>query len=199
MHKSIKIGLYDWIKFPQKNNFYPEDLPRQWQLSFFANEFESACLDLSSVTLENELVIEWVEDLPENFELSLVVDLSAQSEQLKEIVEQSDLNLKYLLLNLPNRDILLQNNIHKKVLSQTGISKPDQIIDTASFWRPDARTKSSCIAMFPDIDDKRLYRDWIELWLNNNSQQELTLWLDGANARYSTLNDLRTLVELMGY
>ena len=77
---------------------------------------------------------------------------------------------------------MLQNYTDNTVLLRAGITRPEQIISPVSLWTPEVDVKSAKIALLPDIDNKRLYREWIELWLQDNSQQELTLWLDGSTA-----------------
>ncbi len=198
MIKSIKVGLLNWSNFPVKNDFYPDDLPAEWKLSFYANEFETVCINFDEV-IKKPLFDEWFDDLPESFDLSFSLSSAVQIEQLTEIVQQFELKLSCLLIDEQERDILLQNKSDISVLLAAGISRQQQIVSRSSLWTPDVHIKSAGIALLPDIENTRLYREWIELWLQDNSQQELTLWLDGSTARYSTLGKLRTLVELMGY
>lgn len=200
MSKNIKVGVYDWVKFPAQNEFYPEDLPTEWKLSFYANEFETACINIDE-TLDIQLFEEWIEDLPDNFQLTLNLISTSQLGLLTELLKQTGLKINFFLIQQQERDILLQNESVNAVLSrfETDINKPLQIISSASIWTPDNDVESQGIALLPDTDDKRLYRNWVELWLSGNSQQDLTLWVDGKTARYSNVSELRTLVELMGY
>ncbi|MBE9561053.1 MAG: hypothetical protein IMF15_09710, partial [Proteobacteria bacterium] len=87
----------------------------------------------------------------------------------------------------------------KSVLFDAGINRPEQVISESSIWTTDNSLESACIALLPEIKNNRLVKEWIELWLSNNGQQNLTLWLDGKTAQYSSMSELRTLVELMGY
>ncbi|MCK4711068.1 MAG: hypothetical protein KAU21_20825 [Gammaproteobacteria bacterium] len=204
MFKSIKVGIYDWVKFPAQNGFYPEDLPIDWKLSFYANEFETACINIDE-TLDFKLFLEWLDDLPDDFELSFNLIKTDLIDQLAESLEQGSFKINYLLVPQQERDILLRNESFKAVLSRFEVnsSKPQRVISSSSLWTPDNNVASASVALLPDIapdvDKLRLYRRWIELWLDNNSQHRLTLWLDGKTARYSSVSELRTLVELMGY
>jgi len=109
------------------------------------------------------------------------------------------LKFNCLLIDDQERDILLQNKPDISVLLAAGLIRSELIVSRSSLWTPDDNVKSAGIALLPEVDNTRLYREWIELWLQDNSQHELTLWLDGSTAHYSTLSKLRTLVELMGY
>ena len=198
MNKSIKVGLFDWDKFPLNNDFYPDDLPAEWKLSFYANEFETVCINFDELVKEPSLD-EWFDDLAESFDLCLSLSSAEQFEQLTRLVQQSELKLNCLLIDEQERDILLQNKPDISVLLAAGMIRPEQIVSRSSLWTPDINVKSAGIALLPDIDNIRLYREWIELWLQDNSHQQLKLWMDGSTARYATLSKLRTLVELMGY
>ncbi len=197
MNKSIRVGLFNWASFPLQNGFYPADLPAEWKLSFYANEFESACINLCEIVAADQF-FEWFEDLPEEFQLSFMIDPS-QLNMLTELVNQGGLKIHYLLVAPSEPDILSQNSANKTLLSGATICDSERVVSLSTIWTPDNDSQSSAIALLPDSNDLRLYRQWIELWVENSSQQKLTLWLDGGTARYSTLSELRTLVELMGY
>lgn len=200
MHKSIKVGLFDWTNFSSNNSFYPDDLPVDWKLSFYANEFETACISVDQ-NLDFSLLSEWLDDLPDNFELSFYVQKTELLERLSETLLEVGEKVNYLIVQQPHPDFLLQNESVKSVIykNKNGLSLSQRLLELASIWTPDNVVKSSCVALLADTDDKRLYRRWIELWLADNGQQNLTLWLDAKTARYSSVSELRTLVELMGY
>ncbi len=198
MNKTIRVGLYDWTEFPSISGFYPDDLPEEWKLSFFANEFSSVCISLCN-TFNEALLLEWVEDLPEEFQLSFELNELSQLKALSTLLEQTAMEIDYLIVEPSEQQNWLKNNAYQSVLTRADMIDSSQILSRLSIWTPDNKIESSAIALLPDIDDKRIYRQWIELWLENNGQQELTLWIDGKTARYSTISDLRILVELMGY
>lgn len=35
----VLMGAYGWLHLGWQNNFYPNDLPQDWQLAYYANEF----------------------------------------------------------------------------------------------------------------------------------------------------------------
>ena len=37
--KNITVGSYGWRHPHWRGSFYPEDLPEDWQLSYYSNEF----------------------------------------------------------------------------------------------------------------------------------------------------------------
>lgn len=72
MNECIKVGVFDWADFPAEKGFYPDDLPAEWKLAYYSNEFDSACLSLPVLAENSNLLLESIEDLAESFELSLL-------------------------------------------------------------------------------------------------------------------------------
>ncbi len=199
MPPSIKVGVYGWQHFAAKADLYPDDLPPDWRLSFYANEFASACLDFPQLAEEWVLFTQWVEDLPQSFQLSLALPVTASEGALSNLSGQGEWAISYLLSSKGQGARWLPSGALHPLLSSLGIHSPQQIVEWSSCWTPDSPVNGSAIAIFPSGSDMRQYRQWIEQWVEGNSEQELTLWLDGAAASYSELSGLKTLVELMGY
>jgi hypothetical protein len=71
----ILVAARDWSHSDWLENFYPDDLPRDWQLAFYSNEFravvvpESVWKDLDIAVFER-----WVEDTHEEFLFYLEVE-----------------------------------------------------------------------------------------------------------------------------
>jgi hypothetical protein len=179
MQQTLRVGVYDWHSFSTDNSFYPEDMPAEWRLAYYANEFETACICLTPQILQSSDDLEWLEDLPAGFQL--FVDEQTIKVQKSELLPQ------------------LKN--FKTVLSAAGIAAADQYINAADCWKPDEPVCSN-FALMPGAATLKQYRQWIERWIElsvgHDGQQDQILWLQGGSTRYSTLAELRTLVELMG-
>ncbi len=63
---SIRLGAFGLEHADLLNNFYPEDLPEDWRLGFYANEF-NALLVPESVWRDESLDLEDWLDVPEAF------------------------------------------------------------------------------------------------------------------------------------
>ena len=81
---SIKVGSYGWQSASLLQSFYPPDLPEDWRLSFYANEFSSVLVP-ADVWCAAELDIEEWQDVPEHFSFYLQQADEACSERLAEI------------------------------------------------------------------------------------------------------------------
>ena len=197
--QSVKVGVYGWSGFASGHSFYPEDMPPEWRLSFYANEFESACIDLAEPGLDSETLAESVEDLPAEFELALSVSAITQIESTLGLIEQRMLHAHWLIID-DRADEASADEILQHIENHIAASGPVGLLRYSRIWRPDNPVGSSAIALLPAAATNAEYRAWIEQWLPTTAAdrtQALTLWCD-AEIGYARLAELRTLVELMG-
>lgn len=73
-HTDIIVAAYGW-SFPDWcGNFYPEDLPEDWRLAYYSNEFRAVVVPASAWSGDDVLEVErWVEDTSEDFVFYLEV------------------------------------------------------------------------------------------------------------------------------
>jgi len=68
--KAIRVGACNWDHTHWQGVFYPDDLPEDWRLSYYANEF-STVLVAEDKWLVGEVLAEeigeWADEVPENF------------------------------------------------------------------------------------------------------------------------------------
>jgi hypothetical protein len=71
----ILVGAVGWRRPDWRGVFYPQDLPGEWRLSYYANEF-SCVLVPPDYWLEGALpdVARWREEVPEGFEFHVLID-----------------------------------------------------------------------------------------------------------------------------
>ena len=203
MTHSISVGVFDWANFPRQQDFYPEDIPQEWKLAYYSNEFNSACLSLTGLESRIDEVMEWIEDLPEAFELSLYMDHSSQVPILQSLQQAQACTVNTLVLDTHQCNNLLHNENLQAVLSCSSFEST-ACCEFDHIWRPDARAGDHLrIAIFPAADSMRQKREWIDQWLKDSESDvaagRKTLWLSGAETSYQQLSEMRTLVELMGY
>jgi len=199
MQQTISVGVFDWTGFMSTGGYYPADLPQDWKLNYYANDFESACLNLSSLIKQPHLLQEWCEDLDESFQLSLYMDHSNQTELLR-LLLQDAIKLQWLIV-----DTTVVRELERELLTLVNefSLQPRQIVNRKKLWRPSNSQACVPVALLPQAAEIKTYRGWIEAWIQScpKAQQveSLTLWLDASVSRYPTLSECRTLVELMGY
>lgn len=88
-HTEIFVATRGWSYPSWRGDFYPDDLPEDWQLSYYGNEFNAVVVPASEwVGLDCVEIERWVEDVPEEFNFYLEVeDISTDWEQTAELVK----------------------------------------------------------------------------------------------------------------
>ena len=76
--KQVLVGAVDWRVERWRSEYYPEDLPSDWQLAYYANDFSTVLLDCRNYLDDKSLdeLGEVLEDCHEDFQpvLSVYVD-----------------------------------------------------------------------------------------------------------------------------
>ncbi len=203
MSHTIKVGVCDWSRFMSAGGFYPDDLPRAWELDYYSNEFETACINLSAIQAPLTLLQQWVEDLDDKFELFFRLERLDQVDLVKQLQQQTGVSISGLLLEHSMYHSFAHHESLLSPVAQSGMGANIRLIDVEDLWTPVSEKDNSLIALLPAPDDIRQCRSWIEQWLlqikADHPSQDLTLWLDAASTSYSMLSECRTLVELMGH
>jgi len=66
----IALGCFDWRHAAWEGGFYPDDLPAEWRLTFYANEFDALGLAAEAWLAPSlEELAGWVKDTREGFRL----------------------------------------------------------------------------------------------------------------------------------
>ncbi len=66
--KTIRVGACDWQHAHWQGSFYPEDLPEDWQLSYYANEFSVVLVPEVRWRAEAADFDEWLDQVPQGFQ-----------------------------------------------------------------------------------------------------------------------------------
>ena len=92
-----------WDHDGWENEFYPDDLPQDWRLSYYANEFHGVVVPETD-WLEINDCEEWVENVHEEFRfyLELTTDQGIKSGRLKQIVEFLGMRFAGLVVDNPD-------------------------------------------------------------------------------------------------
>jgi hypothetical protein len=71
---TIALGAWDWRHTEWNGRFYADDLPEEWRLTFYSNEFDAVGLYAAGwVTAPISEMEQWVEDTHEGFRFHLVM------------------------------------------------------------------------------------------------------------------------------
>jgi len=68
---NLRLGALGWNHANWQDSFYPDDLPADWQLGFYANEFNSVLVPEAEWRANLHELEGWAEEVPENFRFYL--------------------------------------------------------------------------------------------------------------------------------
>jgi len=85
---TIRVGACDWQHPQWQHNFYPDDLPQDWRLSYYANELSTVLVPQARWQAhwqaEDADFEQWAEDVPEGFRFYfLTADLDVDDSPIK--------------------------------------------------------------------------------------------------------------------
>jgi uncharacterized protein YecE (DUF72 family) len=72
--KTIRVGACDWDHPHWQGSFYPDDLPSDWRLSYYANEFSVVLVPQLKWRAQDADFEQWAEDAPEGFRFYFLTD-----------------------------------------------------------------------------------------------------------------------------
>ena len=69
--RRLRFGTVDW----RQPGYYPDDLPRDWQLGYYANELSAVLLPVAGWRdVAQDQLAEWAEDVHPGFRFYLLAD-----------------------------------------------------------------------------------------------------------------------------
>lgn len=193
----FKTGYYNWHNFGLKDSFYPDDMPEEWRLTFYANEIECVQISLSSLK-EMDDVDELFENLTDQFSLIIYCDDVALGDQLASLLENDDISINALVLSEPFHQKWSQQ------LDQYSIpclveSKNKGITFDQSLSGSQLVNKQFNILYLDELLDLKNIRLLIEQWVKGEKAEEYYLLLNPSCYKSSAAGELRLLIEMMGY
>jgi hypothetical protein len=86
----IRVGAVTWDVAQWQENFYPLDLPDDWRLPYYANEFHTTTVDIDSLHDDRlDTLTEWLMDCHEEFRVILRTgDLAANKDRINNLLKQ---------------------------------------------------------------------------------------------------------------
>ena len=182
----LRLGAYGWQHQHWLRVFYPEDLPEDWQLGFYGNEF-MAVLVPAQYWFEEYDIGQWCEDVSPRFrfylEYTSSVDVSEFAQKCREfgsllagIISKVDLDydLPCSVYVIPDTDQSV------KLLKSANELGPDLALITLG------------------ESDLRQQRIWLENLHLQSSDLATVILIDDYLA-IERLQSFKTLIELMGF
>lgn len=200
----LTVGAIGWEQGRWLKEFYPQDLPHAWRLSYYANEF-SIVLVPDSCWFKAELpdARQWLDDVPDHFRFHIhVTQRLLESVHWLDIVdlwEELKPNLGGWVLQLPeqlNEPVNERLKVMQTILPAVTVDTPS--VATEACWCRDqsAEYGASGVVVFTERPDRRQLRMLIEDFIEHSSGASRMLFFD---APYGAVADARTIIRLLGY
>ena len=221
--KRLNIGAYGWKHENWSGKFYPDDLPQDWQLTYYSNAFNCVLVPVE-YWCEQQIpdCEEWLESVHDEFRFHIACD-----ERLLECVtlEEFEISLNILkpalasLVFLPAENPGSESGIRQfaSLIESLGIdvfgagAVFDQVMldrGGAIWQKPGDSHNSRFACVDDDISDMRAARTIVEAFVQqfpsaedtgeSDEVSEATLIVANPGLEAETLGKLRSVVEIMG-
>ena len=74
---TIRVGTCGWDQLHWQGSFFPDDLPDDWRLSYYANEFSTVLVPEDEWQAEDVDFEQWADDVPDGFKFYFLTSSSS--------------------------------------------------------------------------------------------------------------------------
>ncbi len=181
---NLKLGCYGWQHPRWQGAYYPDDLPADWQLGYYANDF-SCVLVPADYWQQDVDMDDWLDAVHESFcfYLEWPQDIKCQQKVLQagEVLKP---HLGGLLLD--------------KTTGDADVSRLP-VMHGKPIWRPGVESSLS-VGLVDSIKgiDLQQQRSWLEAFDRASHHQARALFVMDANVDHKQLTDMQKLAEMLG-
>ena len=180
----IRFGCYGWDDPRWQASYFPDDLPADWRLPYFANDAACVLVPVSqfSAMTPAQIGALAIDELRDEFRFYL--DASDAGLPSAAIVDSLEKRLGAVICNQP-------------LAAATGILvlTPRAVADGRA-WACERHGLLRLDDIGPDLRDWRRRFDDLRIWMRD--YDELAVIVRGERVTPVALNELKTLAELMG-
>jgi hypothetical protein len=200
---NLQLAAVGWDHDRWEIEFYPDDLPVQWRLAYYSNEFRAVLVPPSywQVQTISEMA-QWYEDVPPRFRFYLQpsLTLSASPDWYRVVQSLGFLREKLagFILDMPKRQAESQINQLRQCYPDVGIFYPLKISamqEPIRCWCDERGHYAGWLDCMQKPSPKSL-RLFIEQFVTRVGSGEGTLFIKGD---ITSLRDASTIAQLLGY
>jgi len=210
--KNIQVGAYGWLHPHWERSFYPDDMPAEWFLSYYSNEFNTVMVPADYwIKDEGFNCEEWLDDIHDDFRFYIECPIQALSDDgaftlfLKQLeFLQAHLAGVYLIDSLI---ISMHEQGHvaqlQRMAQQTCLFCDTTIseLEVTPVWRVDAAKNkvSTQLAIFEDnLTQLRRTRVNVEAFAENSLSEQQDIIVKHKTLSSFDLMRFRSVIEIMG-
>ena len=179
--RGLRLGVRGWRHAHWMHSYYPDDLPEDWQLSYYANEFSSVLVP-ASYFVEAHDVAQWLEDVPDSFRFYF--ELPADPAALNSFSQDCD---------------IAGHQLAGIILSDTRALPVELPLYTPqNLWRPGQALTSDVALLAINEADLKTQRQWLQSFAGQCKGNCSAVLVSDERPDMGKLRQLRTLIELLG-
>lgn len=217
MKQDIKLGAYGWSHAHWLETFYPADLPEDWQLTYYSNEFNCVLVPadywrpgqkpdiedwLDNVHPGFQFLVECHVSMLDSFSLAeLTGYLKSLQPQLSALVFLEE--RQPLSLSRKEQFISLFETLQVEVFASGSLLESLSGVPVKAIWREQKPQSSSLAFIEKDLSDLRSARMILDDFVSQLQEQEpssqATVIVSHPQMQVSDLKKFRSVIEIMGY
>ncbi|HED17389.1 MAG TPA: hypothetical protein ENI64_11325 [Gammaproteobacteria bacterium] len=160
MDSRLEIGSAGWQYPSWSENFYDEELPPEWRLTFYSNEFRFCVIPWSDWgSASQETLEQWADDIepPFRFFLQIPMEQVAQISKLPDVLQQHVEGLvissNHKLTHIPDnlQSLAQQYSLHLDMPVDTTVAFPQNILPCWRNTQPDNHDYQIAIIHDPKV------------------------------------------------
>ena len=184
--ENLKIGARGWRHQKWLGSYYPDDLPEDWQLGYYANNFSVVMVPAEYWSPSNGYDLEeWLDGIDEDFRFYLEYPLLDTDE------------IQHFQSQCVAMGDLLGGVIVNDNSSIGELNLPCSVLNAPSFEQGNV-----CIGFLnKDLENLRKVRAWFETFDKSSKAEQAVVFVGNGNENdlsMETLLNIKTLSEMMG-
>ena len=190
--RGLGLGSYGWQHAEWNGSFYPDDLPEDWQLGYYANQFSAVLVPQAYWQKDTGFDMQgWQDDVAEDFRFYIEWPFDSVDGKLQSLCLQQCQSLGQLLGGIiVNQDIELKTYLPVYYRHQ-------QATSGQQIWTVENNAQSGVALVMLAEQDLRTQRKWLEQFAVSTEHLHCVL-LSDASPDIDSLGNLKTLIELLG-
>jgi hypothetical protein len=200
---NVNVGAYGWLHPHWLGGFYHEDMPEEWQLNYYSNEFNCVLVPADYWHAEHGYDCDsWLDDVHENFVFYLELPATLLTDRAKKQFLQ-----QVTLLQPKLAGIVVNEQARQPWLQKLAAVSPLYRMDVSNFDDKNLTDENlllaAGLAILPDdLSDLRQCRqtlsDYFDVIKSESVAQPYSLIVVHPQLSVTRLAQLRSVIEIMG-
>jgi len=190
----VVVGARGWLHDRWKESFYPDDIPEEWRLGFYANEFNTLLVPWSQWSESVEALEEGLEDTADDFHLYL--ELPAQQQALPAHLAEIKDRVTGFVCTASDSDAWLAEAASTNIRLLTPLPENNDFFQRL-VSQPDEQNITLVLMDGTKIDDLSMMREQLEMALQGTEKRLDFIFMDEM-PDMEAMQNTRMIAELMG-